>query len=128
MSLAGSEVSAAIGVSDMGRATGFYEGKLGLSDGVDQGDGGRTYTCGGGTRIHVYPSPGYAGGSGATLAAWRVDDIETTVGELTAKGVTFEQYGEPLSTDEKGIARFESGSAVAWFKDPDGNTLAVGTD
>ena len=103
MSLAGSEVSAAIGVSDMGRATEFSEGKLGLSGGVDQGDGGRTYTCGGGTRIHVFPSPGNAGGSGATLAAWRVDDIETTVGRADREGRrSFEQYGEPFSTDEKG--------------------------
>ena len=36
------------------------------------------------------------------------------VDELTAKGVTFEQYGEPFNTDEKGIARFESGAAGAW--------------
>ena len=128
MSLSTSAVTAAIGVSDMTRATEFYEGKLGLSGGVDQGDGGRTYPCGGGTKIHVFPSPDNAGKSGATLAAWTVDDVEATVDELTRNGVTFEQYGEPFNTDEKGIARFGDDNTVAWFKDPDGNTLAVGSD
>jgi catechol 2,3-dioxygenase-like lactoylglutathione lyase family enzyme len=123
--LSDSPVGAAIAVSDMDRAKEFYEGKLGLSEGDDQADGGRTYTCGGGTRIHVYPSPDNAGKSGATLAAWVVGDVEGTVDELTARGVTFEQYGEPFKTDERGIARF--GDLVyAWLKDPDGNTLAVG--
>lgn len=127
MGLANSEVNATIGVSDMTRAAEFYEGKLGLTAGIEQADGGRTYTCGGGTKIHVYPSPGNAGTSGATLAAWTVDDVEAAVDELTSKGVTFEQYGEPFNTDAKGIARFENDLAAAWFKDPDGNTLAVGS-
>jgi hypothetical protein len=35
------------------------------------------------------------------------------------------QYGEPFNTDEKGIARFEGQGA--WFKDPDGNVLALGS-
>jgi catechol 2,3-dioxygenase-like lactoylglutathione lyase family enzyme len=122
--LSGSTVTATIAVSDMGRATEFYEGKLGLSGGIDQGDGGRTYPCGGDTRIHVYPSPDNAGKSGATLASFTVDDVEQAVDELTGKGVTFERYGEPFNTDEKGIARL--GDLIgAWFKDPDGNTLAV---
>jgi len=46
------------------------------------------------------------------------------VDELTARGVTFEQYGEPINTDPKGIARFGE-YAGAWFKDPDGNVLAL---
>ena len=127
MGLSDSRVYATIAVSDMDRAKEFYEGKVGLSGGEDQPDGGHTYPCGAGTRIHVYPSPGNAGKSGATLAAWIVDDIDATVDELIAKGVTFEQYGEPFNTDEKGIAGLGD-DRIAWFKDPDGNTLAVGTE
>jgi catechol 2,3-dioxygenase-like lactoylglutathione lyase family enzyme len=126
MGLSDSRVEATVAVSDLDRAKEFYEGKLGLSGGIDQTDGGRTYPCADGTRIHVYPSPGNAGTSGATLAAWLVDDVEATVDELSAKGVTFEQYSEPFNTDEKGIARLGD-EAVAWFKDPDGNTLAIGS-
>ena len=124
MGLANSPVTASIAVSDMGRAQGFYEGKLGLSGGQEQPDGGRTYDCAAGTKIHIYPSQNV--GSAATLAWWEVDDLEGTVDELTANGVTFEQYGEPFNTDAKGIARLGD-LAAAWFKDPDGNILAVGT-
>jgi catechol 2,3-dioxygenase-like lactoylglutathione lyase family enzyme len=126
MGLSDSRVDPVIAVSDMAAAKAFYEGKLGLTGGEDQPDGGHTYPCGDGSSLHVYPSPGNAGKSEATLVGWTVDDIEATVDELTAKGVTFERYGEPFNTDEKGIARFGEG-AVAWFKDPDGNTLSVGT-
>jgi catechol 2,3-dioxygenase-like lactoylglutathione lyase family enzyme len=123
--LGDSPVAATIPVSDLARAREFYEGTLGLSGGKDQDDGGHTYPSGG-SFIHVYPSPANAGASGATLAAWMVDDVEGAVDELIAKGVTFEQYGEPLSTDEKGIARI-GGSEIAWFRDPDGNILAIET-
>jgi catechol 2,3-dioxygenase-like lactoylglutathione lyase family enzyme len=120
MSLSSHAVSAVIAVSDMDTAKGFYEGKLGLSEGRDTGDGGRTYGCGGGSEIHIYPSPENAGKSTATVAGWDVDDLEAVVDELTSKGVTFERYDEP-NTDEKGIATVGD-ARVAWFRDPDGNT------
>ena len=128
MGLSDSRVSAAIAVSDVTKAKEFYEGKLGLSGGKDEVDGGVTYTCGDGTTIHPYPSPDNAGKSGATLAFWTVADVEAMVDELSAKGVTFEQYGEPFNTDEKGIARFGGNAAGAWFRDPDGNVLALGSE
>ena len=124
MSLSDSRVGATVAVSDMDRAKEFYEGKLGLSAGEDQADGGRTYTCGEGTQIHVYPSPDNAGASGATIAGWWVADVEGTVDDLSGRGVTFERYGEPFNTDEKGIARMGDLEG-AWFKDPDGNILAI---
>jgi len=92
------------------------------------GDGGITYPCADGTEIHPYPSPDNAGKSGATLAFWTVDDVDKVVDELSSKGVTFEQYDmDPIKTNEKGIAELPDGEKVAWFKDPDGNILAVGT-
>jgi len=124
MGLSDAFVEAVIAVSDMDKAKEFYEGKLGLSGGTEEGDGGATYTCSDGSKIHVYPSPANAGKSGATLAGWVVSDVDATVDELTGNGVTFEQYDEPLKTNEKGIA--EMGEIrSAWFKDPDGNIMAV---
>jgi hypothetical protein len=52
------------------------------------------------------------------------DDIEATVAELNAKGVRFEHYGFP-GQDESGTWAAPSGDKVAWFKDPDGNTLSI---
>jgi catechol 2,3-dioxygenase-like lactoylglutathione lyase family enzyme len=123
MGLSEAKVGAAVAVSDMERAREFYEVKLGLAGGWDTGDGGRTYPCGAGTEIHVFPSAG-AGKSESTIAGFTVDDIEATVDELAGNGVAFEQYGEPLNTNGKGIADLGEAKA-AWMKDPDGNVLAL---
>jgi catechol 2,3-dioxygenase-like lactoylglutathione lyase family enzyme len=122
MPLSNYRVGAAVAVSDMSRAREFYEGKLGFTASGDDADGGRTYECAEQTALHVFPSPG-ARPSGATIAGWTVDDLEQLVDELTANGVTFERYDD-IATDDKGIATFGE-SKTAWFKDADGNVLAL---
>ena len=122
-------VGAMVPVSDMSRAKEFYEGTLGFSNGDEEPDGGLTYHCAEGSRVHVYPSPAGGGKSDATVAGFRMDDVNSVVDELSSKGVTFEQYDmDELKTNEKGIAEFPDGGAVAWFKDPDGNLIAVFND
>jgi catechol 2,3-dioxygenase-like lactoylglutathione lyase family enzyme len=124
MSLSRYKLNVSIAVSDMARATEFYEGKLGLSAVQAGADGSRIYSSGGEAALHVYPSPDRAGESSATLATWYVDDVERVVDELSSNGLTFEHY-EEVTTDEKGISPRAGGGKVAWFKDPDGNTFAV---
>lgn len=125
MGLSRYKVAAAVAVSDMDRAREFYEGKLGLSVGIDSGDN-LQYRCAEGTVMHVYLSPEHAGKSTATLVGWGVDDVEELVDALTSKGVAFEHYDEEqIITDDKGIATFGGGAKVAYFKDPDGNTLSI---
>ncbi|MGO9751411.1 MAG: VOC family protein [Solirubrobacteraceae bacterium] len=128
MALSNYRVGAVVAVSDMNLAKDFYEGKLGLTAQSDDPDGGRTYQRSEQTMLHIFPSPGNAGTSHATVAGWYVDDLEEVVDDLTANGVTFERYDQPpITTDEKGIAMLGS-SKGAWFKDPDGNTLGVRQD
>jgi catechol 2,3-dioxygenase-like lactoylglutathione lyase family enzyme len=125
MGLSRYKVGAGLAVSDMDRARDFYEGKLGLSVSIDSGDNVQ-YRCAEGSVMHVYLSPEHAGKSTATLASWGVDDVERVVDELNTRGVTFDRYDEgPIITDEKGIATFEGGAKVAYFRDPDGNTLSI---
>jgi catechol 2,3-dioxygenase-like lactoylglutathione lyase family enzyme len=125
MGLGRYKVGAGLAVSDMGRAREFYEGKLGLSVSIDSGDNVQ-YRCAEGSVMNVYLSRKHAGKSTATLASWGVDDVESVVDELTERGVAFERYEEgPIVTDEKGIASFEGGAKVAYFRDPDGNTLSI---
>ena len=125
MNLGDAKVEPAVPVSDMAKAKDFYENKLGLSGGRQIFDGGITYPCGGGREIHLYPSPANAGISTGSVAAWEVTDLEQTVDELTANGVTFEHYDtDRLKTNDKGIAELGD-ERVAWFKDPDGNTHGV---
>ena len=127
MSLSKYKVIAGLAVSDMAKSRGFYEGELGLQVGIDSGDN-VAYRCAAGTVLHVYLSPEHAGNSTATLASWYVDDVEGVVDELSERGVVFERYEEgPILTDEKGIATFEGGAKVAYFGDPDGNTLSIAT-
>jgi catechol 2,3-dioxygenase-like lactoylglutathione lyase family enzyme len=127
MSLSSYELNVSIAVSDMTRATEFYERKLGLSVAQAGADGSRIYATGGGAALHVYPSPGRAGMSTATLATWYVDDVDGVVDSLSSNGVTFEHY-EGVPADAKGISPRAGGGKVAWFKDPDGNTFAVEGD
>ena len=125
MGLSDAMVEPAVPVSDMAKAREFYEGKLGLSGGREIGDGGITYPCGAGRAIHIYPSPDNAGKSGGTIAAWEVDNLENTVDELIANGVSFEQvHSDRIKTNEKGIAALGD-DRVAWFKDPDGNVHGI---
>jgi catechol 2,3-dioxygenase-like lactoylglutathione lyase family enzyme len=125
MGLDSCRVEATVAVSDMAKAKEFYEGKLGLSGGTEEPDGGVTYPCAGGTAIHVYPSPDNAGKSGATIAAFLSDDLDGLAEELSSKGITFEQVEMgPIKTNEKGIAEVGD-EKVAWFKDPDGNTMGI---
>ena len=125
MGLSRYKVAAAVSVSDMARAREFYEGRLGLSVGIDSGNNVQ-YRCAEGTVMHVYLSPKHAGKSTATLAGWGVDNIEEVVDELTSRGVTFEHYDEgPSITNARGIATFEGDAKVAYFSDPDGNTLSI---
>ncbi|WP_053205987.1 VOC family protein [Jiangella muralis] len=134
MGLSSYRMNAMIAVTDMIRATEFYEGKLGLSAARTDADGSKVYGSGGHESLVVYPSPDHAGSSTATLATWYVDDVERMVDQLTANGVTFEQYdgvlesGFDYGTDEKGISPRAGGGKVAWFKDPDGNLFAIEGD
>lgn len=131
MGLSSFKLTTMIAVTDMTQATEFYEGKLGLSAERTDPDGSKVYASAGNESLVVYPSPDHAGSSTATLATWYVDDVEQMVDELTAAGVTFEQYdgvlesGFDYSTDEKGISPRAGGGKVAWFKDPDGNLFSI---
>ena len=59
-----------------------------------------------------------------TVLGWKVPDIAAAVTELRRAGVTFEIY-EGFGQDEQGIWTSPSGAKIAWFKDPDNNTLSL---
>jgi catechol 2,3-dioxygenase-like lactoylglutathione lyase family enzyme len=124
MGLSDSRVGALMAVSDLDRARRFYEGQLGLVAGEEE-EQGVTYPCADGTGIFIYLSPENAGTSSATIAGWFVDDLDQTMDELASRGVSFERYDQPgLKTDEHGV--FDAGRfRAAWFRDPDGNTMAL---
>ncbi|HEX5777628.1 MAG TPA: VOC family protein [Xanthobacteraceae bacterium] len=121
--LANKDVAANIPVKDMAKAKKFYEDTLGLKEVGRFGDEVVTFRSGK-SDILVYRSE-FAGTNKATAMTWTLgDDIDKTVKELKSKGVSFEHYDMPgLKLD--GDVYVGDGMKVAWFKDPDGNTLCV---
>ena len=113
--------SAIVAVSDLARARTFYEDTLGLTLQDGSVDDGMLIFRTGGTMLGVYKSD-YAGTNKANAVTWDMKgDIVEVVGDLKAKGVTFEHYPD-LGTLNGDI--HESGDMkMVWFKDPDGNIL-----
>jgi len=111
-----------IPVADVARARKFYEDKIGLTP-KETYAGGVIYECGSGSWVFMYPSGG-AGTSKASTAFWTVDDVAAEVAALRARGVKFEDYDMPGLKTVDGIAT-GGGAKTAWFKDTEGNILAI---
>ena len=109
-------------VSDVARARRFYEDKVGLKP-KEEYAGGVIYECGNGSWFFMYRSAG-AGTSKASTAFWAVDDVAAEVKELKARGVVFEEYDMPGLKTVNSIAT-GGGAKTAWFKDSEGNILAI---
>ena len=111
-----------IAVRDLDRARRFYEQTLGLD--TREAMGGEVLEVkSGDTLINVYRSE-FAGTNKATALTFDVDDIESEVRDLKAKGIFFEQYDMP-DMEQRGDLYVGEGAKVAWFKDPDGNILSL---
>ena len=116
-----SPLYAYIPAKDLARARQFYEDKLGFRPKAEIA-GGVHYEFGGGTGAFLYPTSN-AGTSQASQAFWQVADIRTEVAELKSRGVVFEDYDMP-GKDADGIVT-NGGAMAAWFKDSEGNIMAV---
>ena len=110
-----------IATADADRARAFYEGKLDLA--LTEDNGYALIFDANGTQLRVQrvetvaPHP-------YTALGWEVADLAATVRALAADGVAMARFpGLPLDAD--GIWDTPDGSRVAWFHDPDGNTLSL---
>jgi len=119
-----SKVEANIPASDLKRARDFYADKLGLTPVQELAGEVLMYRTAGGTAFQVYRTE-YAGQAGHTIAQWHVDDIESEVRDLKAKGVSFEVYDMPGVQWDGDIASMEGMGRAAWFKDSEGNILCL---
>jgi catechol 2,3-dioxygenase-like lactoylglutathione lyase family enzyme len=119
---ADNNATATIPVKNLQAAKKFYEGTLSLKPVRTEGDQATSYKSGK-SEVLVYQSQ-FAGTNKATAATWVVSDVEKTVQDLKAKGVAFEHYDMPGIT-RKGDVHVAGKLKNAWFKDPDGNILAI---
>lgn len=107
-----------VAVTDLDRAKRFFGEQLGLSL-LDETPFAIRYAAGKGTQVSVRRGQPNAG---QTVAHFEVDDLEGVIRDLTKRGITFEEYESPKTTNfiaEIGPAR------GAWFKDPDGNVFGL---
>jgi predicted enzyme related to lactoylglutathione lyase len=105
-------------VDDLARAREFYSSVLGVQ--VSEANGMLLLHTAGDHETLIYPKDDHVPAT-FTILNFPVDDLESVVDELTARGVEFEKY--PW-VDPQGINR-QGGPLIAWFKDPAGNILSV---
>ena len=108
---------------DLDRARRFYEGTLGFVP-KSVNDGGVTYEFARGTAAFLYLTHN-AGTSKASQAFWSVDDVDREIVELKKRGVVFEQYDDMPGERSAEGAVIAGGAKAAWFKDSEGNILAI---
>lgn len=109
-------------IVDVSRAKDFYRDTLGLRLLSEEPPLALVFEANGimlrlGMAKELPPSHG-------TVLGWQVPEIAASVKNLGQAGVRFERY-EGMDQNELGIWNSPSGAKVAWFKDPDGNTLSV---
>jgi catechol 2,3-dioxygenase-like lactoylglutathione lyase family enzyme len=130
MALSDAHVAVRLPAQDLQRAREWYAAKLGLEP-VEERPGGLRYVVGG-VEFALYGSGARADGS-FTQMTFTVPDLEAEVAELRSRGVAFEEYDIPGLETIGGIADVEgnypskgTGERAAWFRDSEGNMLALG--
>ncbi len=119
--LSASPLMAFAATTDLDRARAFFEGVLGLR--VVAQDPFAVVLDASGTVLRVTLVEQVAV-AGYTVLGWMVDDIGAMAAALAAAGVSFERF-DGMDQDDRGIWTAPGGDRVAWFKDPDGNTLSI---
>jgi len=108
-------------VGDLARARQFYEDTLGLR--VVEESPFAVAVDAYGTMLRLilvpdlHPQP-------FTVVGWRVPDIVACIDTLADRGIAFAHY-DGVDQDARGIWTTPGGDQVAWFTDPDGNTLSL---
>jgi catechol 2,3-dioxygenase-like lactoylglutathione lyase family enzyme len=123
-----SKVATRLPAQDLERARRFYAEKLELEP-IEERPGGLKYRCGNGYFVLV-ESIGAPSGE-HTQMAWEVDDIEAVVEENAKER---EEFDLPGLKTINGIAEVSGnypssggiGERGSWFRDSEGNLLAVG--
>jgi len=126
--LSNSRISAVIPVTDLARARQFYEGVLGLTVLREILEQGTVIYHSAGTYLTIYQRQTASSGE-HTIAAFELEgDFDAVIDRLSARGVTFDTFeipGVDLPWDDRGVLK-DGNRSSAWFKDPDGNVLAIG--
>ena len=122
--LAKHRISAVLASTNLEKSRDFFENKLGLSLSSKTIRNHLVFECGDGTTIVIY---GRGAGNKAdhTQVRFWTANVEADVKALVDKGVVFDDLDLPTIKTVNHIATTPGIGKSAWFKDPDGNTLAL---
>ena len=119
--VSGAELVAFVATTDLDRARVFYAETLGLP--VLEHSGFALVCDANGTKLRVTLVDELALAP-YTVLGWEVADIVSTAAALAERGVRFTRY-DGMDQDDDGVWTAPGGDRVAWFTDPDGNTLSI---
>jgi predicted enzyme related to lactoylglutathione lyase len=122
--LSTSQISAVLCSTDLSRSQEFYEQKVGLTLSPKTINNHLLFEGADGSTLLVYGRPSPNEASHTQVRFWS-KDVQGDVADLAARGVTFEDYDFPSLKTVDHVATTAGVGKSAWFKDPDGNTLAL---
>jgi catechol 2,3-dioxygenase-like lactoylglutathione lyase family enzyme len=114
-------LTAFVASTDLARSEGFYVQTLGLA--LIDANPYALVVDGSGAQVRISLVEEKATAE-YTVLGWEVDDLDRAIDDLAGRGVRFTVY-DGMGQDERGAWQAPDGSRVAWFKDPDGNTLSL---
>ena len=117
-------ISAVLCSTDLVRSQAFYEQQVGLKLTPETIKNHLVLECGDGTTLLVYGRPAGNKADHTQVRFW-TNDVAGDVRDLAARGVTFEDYDYPTLKTVDHVATTAGVGKSAWFKDPDGNTIAL---
>jgi len=117
-------ISAVLVSTDLHKSQDFYEHKVGLTLSPETIKNHLLFDCGNGTTLLIYGRPNGNSADHTQVRFW-TSDIDKDVAELVARGIEFEEYDTGTFTTIDHVVTTPDIGRSAWFKDPDGNTIAV---
>ena len=118
------KISAVLVSTDLDRAQRFYEDSVGLTLSAETIKNHLVFECGDGTSLLVYGRPSGNKADHTQVRFW-TKDIDKDVAALVANGVEFEEYDTDTFKTVDHVVTTKGLGRSAWFKDPDGNTIAL---
>ena len=118
------KISAVLCSTDIARSQDFYEHRVGLRLSQETIENHLVFECGDGTTLLIYGRANPNQADHTQVRFWS-RDVAADVKELSERGIAFDEYDFPTFKTVGSIATSPGIGKSAWFKDPDGNTIAL---
>ncbi len=118
------KISAVLVSTDLQKSQDFYEHKVGLALSSETIKNHLLFDCGNGTTLLIYGRPSGNNADHTQVRFW-TSDVDKDVAALVGRGIEFEEYDMGAFKTVDHVVTSPGIGRSAWFKDPDGNTIAI---